>query len=198
MLLTIIWYCPLKRGSRGDISMKWQNVPSCCIWALIAVSTYVDGVNSQAGWLWGLATPTEHELLCGGWSHKADVVPAVRYLWWTRLDMPLVQKIGWCSAVVYTQPPGVLVLGPPMSDSSESECQVLPVASLGLPVRNYTVIHGWLLPVLGLCAHSSGQDVNLGWLLPVPSSLPYLLWAHKTQPRKEPLRMVWGRVSGSS
>lgn len=36
----------------------------------------VGGIDSLAYWLCGLATATEHELLCWGWPHEEEFAPA--------------------------------------------------------------------------------------------------------------------------
>ena len=61
-----------------------------------------------------------------------------------------MEDVEWCSGVVGSWPPGVLVLGSVGRDSGAGQCQLLPFFSLGPPGMNYRVFCRWLVFVLGL------------------------------------------------
>ena len=99
----------------------------------------VSGVDLRVylGWLTMRAGHDHHVYAAvrGGSLHKARFAPAGSGVFWDLfLGVPHVELIGLCSKLVLIPPLGVLFLGPLGKNFGAWQCQMLPVAGLGLPV----------------------------------------------------------------
>ena len=118
---TLLGSCPL--GPSGHLPDPLHQVlqrcllcvlcaPSSCRRALIAAGVSVGGAGPQDDWLSWLALATAHKLLCSGPTEQAGFAQGALVLAWTTLWVLFVELLGWCSVVVWSQPLGMLVMGP--------------------------------------------------------------------------------------
>lgn len=92
-----------------DMSLVWVVYALLLLLRLGCCWQVRSRIDSQADWLWGSAMTTVFELCA-----KAEPMEWDSPIPWSchnnLLVVPLVELIGWCSIVVWSQPPVVLVL----------------------------------------------------------------------------------------
>ena len=87
-----------------------------------------------------------------------------------------VEVFGWSSGIVWSWPPGVLVLGPLEMSFDAGQCQLLPVLCLGPLGMSYKVICRWLPLVLVLDVSERDYAANWGQLPLVPGLGLFSKW----------------------